>query len=484
MGSWLLSLFSYLSFLNLLLLSSGSKTICSDQQENSCISLCCPYKHIWAKDENWEQPRCKEYMQPAYTCTPDIAYENVDVWKGMPSFLRGLNEPFTCPKGASLVSVEDAYMNFSVSSVGKLIASYPGVVDTFNNSMFCILYKQEPKGLLSKAYRVCLQQSEKEGEDFTTIFYSLALLISLLFLLLTLLVYLISPDLHKPLFGKIILGFIINNCVAYVSAIIKNLTKNTLKVNSRPCILLGYVILYAFVCLFLWINAMAANIFFKFTSLASSSRNNSSKFKYYVLYVQGLPLLFCSAVALIDNYGPCDWTLPEMGAAQCFLGSPWESQWNGSSLFSNSEFIYFQSIMLLLQSVNIILFLITLSHFIKHWTLAGKVLQVENRGNFSIVIKLFIIMGIPWLGDFLSHMVTLGPASNMWLRFALDLMNLFSGVLVFLVLVCKAQLMQRLVNKLHRNEQYLPTETTLTTRSSVKGDLDRSVRQDLLNSGC
>ena len=66
-------------------------------------------------------------------------------------------------------------------------------------------------------FRFCYKEEiQKEGKAFTFIFYPAAILVSALFLLLTLIAYVIDPDLHKPLFGKITLGFVCNNLIAYL----------------------------------------------------------------------------------------------------------------------------------------------------------------------------------------------------------------------------------------------------------------------------
>ena len=70
---------------------------------------------------------------------------------------------------------------------------------------------------LEVTFRFCYKEEiQKEGKAFTFIFYPAAILVSALFLLLTLIAYVIDPDLHKPLFGKITLGFVFNNLIAYL----------------------------------------------------------------------------------------------------------------------------------------------------------------------------------------------------------------------------------------------------------------------------
>ena len=124
-----------------------------------------------------------------------------------------------------------------------------------------------------------------------------------------------------------------------------------LTLNTRPCIYVGYFTLYIFTAFMFWINAMAANIFFKFSSMLSMSSSEGSGWKLflYSLYAQGMPLLLCLVVALVERFGSCSLTRPNMGTAQCFLGQPWGDQWaehnltrgHWTAFFSTPEFIYF-----------------------------------------------------------------------------------------------------------------------------------------------
>ena len=183
---------------------------------------------------------------------------------------------------------------------------------------------------LSYPIEWCLSQLKVLSfQDFTFIFYPVALTISSIFLLATIFVYIIDPDLHKPLFGKITLSFVINNLIAYICLIGQYLGEyfESLATNSFTCILTGYLILYTFTTFMFWINAMAANIFFKFSSIMSSSSENSGvKFVLYLVYAQGAPLLLCLVVLLMDLKGPCSMVRPNMGVAHCFLGDPWGAQ--------------------------------------------------------------------------------------------------------------------------------------------------------------
>ena len=63
----------------------------------------------------------------------------------------------------------------------------------------------DPDTDLVQSFRFCHEEERhsRDGEKFTFIFYPTALLVSSFFLLLTLLAYSLDPDLHRPLFGKV-----------------------------------------------------------------------------------------------------------------------------------------------------------------------------------------------------------------------------------------------------------------------------------------
>ena len=141
------------------------------------------------------------------------------------------------------MAVGVAYQNYSLTQEGNLEASYPDfegpVTHIYNKTDFCLIYLQvilaawqpppphilhfqvnytgEQEIDLDISFRVCYAgEEQKEGQEFTYIFYPAALLVSSLFLLLTLIAYILDPELHRPLFGKITLAFVCNNLVAYL----------------------------------------------------------------------------------------------------------------------------------------------------------------------------------------------------------------------------------------------------------------------------
>ena len=104
------------------------------------------------------------------------------------------------------------------------------------------------------------------------------------------------------------------------------------------------------------------------------------------------------------------------------------------------------SVLIALQAANILFFLLTVYYLVEHWRNSAGMIKSETKGNFMIVIKLFFIMGkiifthgryqrhpdlcpgIPWIAEFLSHLVThkQGPEESFEFRTLIDTLNLFT----------------------------------------------------------
>ena len=115
---------------------------------------------------------------------------------------------------------------------------------------------------------------------------------------------------------------------------------------------------------------------------------------------QGCPLILVISVYLVDQYAHCDWglPLPSMADAQCFLGQTWNTQRMTSSggwtdFFLTPEFIYFHSIILALESANVVFFCLTIKSLVKHWRSTAQLLHTETKTHFGIIFKLFLITG-------------------------------------------------------------------------------------------
>jgi len=132
-----------------------------------------------------------------------------------------------------------------------------------------------------------------------------------------------------------------------------------------------------------------------------------------------------------------------MGIYRCFLGAQYTQP--ARSYFVQPDFIYFHSVIILLQVSNLLLLALTIAHLVRGPDGGGT--KRENiKSNIWRFIKLFIILGFYWTGDILSTALALeyGQEGTCGIRIFADLTGLFSGVLLFLVLVCNRQVLSAL----------------------------------------
>lgn len=185
---------------------------------------------------------------------------------------------------------------------------------------------------------------------------------------------------------------------------------------------------------------MAFSIARTFSTMKQSSRSKTTTAKgliLNILYAQGIPVLITLTTFLMDTYGPCDTTRPNMGKYQCFLGS---EQFQGDSFFQSAEFLYYYLIVAIIIVTNLIFFTITGFSLCKHWYQMKNIQSSSGDGKtkqFWIVLKLSIIMGIPWICDIISAWLFFesGARHTFAIRLCLDIINLLTGILIFTVLV-------------------------------------------------
>jgi len=315
----------------------------------------------------------------------------------------------------------------------------------------------------SFTYMTCHEEKLSWCEKFTGTFHPIMLSISVVFLIITLLVYLCEDSLRRNnvLFSKITIGFISNLTICFI-VLVDNYFQGL--DNDRrerlPCIVSGYFVLYFFLGFFFWINTMSFNIWLKFSMMAMQSpskEEENKKFWKYFVYAQGMPLLITAITAIVDSTGSGERNAenlihhPNMGKYSCFLGSVRTPY--AKSYFGSPQFIYFQVFIMILQISNMIFLTITISSLYKGWQNQERLLKITGKdnqndlkqrfeklkGQLGIVVRLFIIMGVPWIFELISSGLAAEHGFDetcLW-RLALDMSNLLAGILIFLVIVAK-----------------------------------------------
>lgn len=424
----------YISFLLTSLLALAT------DGEQIKINLCCPSGEVLT------EVGCTKYQAdfPPFIAHLTSGEENEVEFKPGPKF--------QCSKKTEQVLfVEDLFGPIDVrlnETTGALHVGNESLLVLYSTGDFCAVYSNLFSEEIFTSYMVCYDVEtpvETDQRKLTGILYPTAILISTVFILLTLIFYLTVGSLRKTLFAKITLGFLVNVFICYLLlAIVYNfLLSDGYRdfLGSNTCKVLGYIIHHTFIAFFFWMSAMAFNIA-KSLSAMKIVRNSKSSFKsfsMYFLYAQGIPILFTVFTVLMDILKPKDALLPNVGEFSCFIGSEYVP---GKSFFQSSEFVYFYLIVLVIITFNIVCFSVTAFNLSRHWQ-AMKDIQTTSYSDgqvehFTIIIKLSVIMGVPWILDVISAALQYSLGSQIFsVRVALDILNLLTGILIFLSLICK-----------------------------------------------
>jgi len=448
---------SFLPFLSIILALDGIAGI--------VINQCCPPGQIFSQLGEEEEAGCAPFdgeLPPILTQWTSGQEKAIEfrTWNGTRFQCNSAQNRGLAPVGLIYGPDVDVYIN---DDTGYFLIEANGTeVDSYSNDMFCAYYTDlySEAGEITHSFSVCYEEQydeEIEERSFNSVFYPTAILVSAFFILITLTFYLTVEDLRKSLFSKITLGFLLNVFLCYlllgISYTFNFYFFDAYRVGAgawdsygiQSCKIMGYIIHHTFIAFFFWMSAMAFNIA-KSLSALKIVRNQNSSLKnllVYCLYAQGIPALISIFIILMDTIKPSNALLPNVGEFNCFVGSEFDPE---KSFFEKSEFIYFYLIVIVMITFNFICFLVTAINLYRHWhNMQG--IQNSCADGFvehsTVILKLSIIMGVPWILDVIS--ASLDQESDLFpLRVALDVVNLFTGILIFLTLICKVSVLKQI----------------------------------------
>jgi len=450
-------------------------TLIAALSEGIKINLCCPSGEILTEVDGTVGCTKTQADIPTFTAQWTSGEETAVEFKSGPKF--------QCSKQTeNAVILEDLFGPIETridDTTGSLeVVNETETIASYSNGEFCALYYNLYTKEIVSTYMVCYEEEtpiESDQRRLTGIIYPTCLLISAIFVLITIICYLSVGSLRKTLFAKITLGFLINVFICYILLAIEYnyLLGDDFRdfLDTEACKVLGYIIHHTFIAFFFWMSAMAFNIA-KSLSTMKVVRNKKSSFKSFALYflfAQGIPLLFTIFIVLMDLLEP-EVPLPNVGEYSCFIGSEYVV---GKSFFMTSEFFYYYLIVLVIIIFNIVCFLVTAFNLSRHWqamkdiqTTCGSDGQVEH---FTIIIKLSVIMGVPWILDVISAGLQYSLGSQIFsVRVALDILNLLTGILIFLSLICKPSVWSQIKASFSGSDERRNLSNGSTTTTSFK----------------
>ncbi|XP_003701680.3 putative G-protein coupled receptor Mth-like 10 [Megachile rotundata] len=262
--------------------------------------------------------------------------------------------------------------------------------------------------------------------------YACGLLLSVPFLILTILAYSITPKL-KDVFGKALSRYC--GCLALAFIILAVTQLGNLHLSSETCNSIGFVIQFSFVACFFWLNAMCIEMWSLVRSHVDRDTYRRMKpktlFFWYSLWCWG-PSVILILVSMSMDLSP---TIPATYVKSNFGKESCQFKSNDKSM----PYFYLPVGLLLLG--NVILFVLTFIKLTKYQKdldlrrlarnqesdrLDRRFLRRFMRTTFVCLI-IFFLMGLNWTMELISWFVH-GNSID-WSTF--DLVNSLQGVLVF-----------------------------------------------------
>ncbi|XP_065215072.1 G-protein coupled receptor Mth2-like [Planococcus citri] len=343
------------------------------------------------------------------------------------------------------------------------LSSLPPVMD------YCVDYFSD-----SKDY---LMAQCTDTIDAVPLIYTLCLGVSIMFLLLTFLIYCSIQSLRN-LPGKILLGYVASLLATNIFYVVIQLLLIT---EGTFCMCSAYAMQFAFLASFFWMNVMCFDLWRTFSGYRAfngfSKEKDRKKFIIYCLYAWGCPALIGVLTFVVDNTDiiPEDMKPNLARKDRCWFGD------------DTTPFYYFYSFISVLLSLNLIMFIHTTIIIIKHKNQV-KVLKgsdskrhhLDNeKKRFHVYLKLFSMMGISWLMEILSYFYQ--DESIIW--DVIDVCNMLQGTFIFFIFVCKRRVIILLNKKIYPKKMLI--EENMRSNSSYSNsnaNNSNSIRKDHLKA--
>ncbi|XP_064108444.1 uncharacterized protein LOC135216861 [Macrobrachium nipponense] len=277
---------------------------------------------------------------------------------------------------------------------------------------------------------VCMQQDP--CHELQRSLYPFLVIISAGFLGVTLFVYVCIPDMHAKVHGKCVSSHVSALLIAFITLFIVH--QSSRNVNTFCCKFMASVMQLSFLAAFFWLNVMCFDIWWTLRSMRlgpEPSEQSRLRFRLYSLYSWGCPFVIAVISVIIDSL-PEDIEVirPRFGETTC---------WFDSNVGSESIWVYFYGIILVIIIVNILFFCHVMYILLaqqRDSTLEKT--RKQNRERLCLYVKLFIVMGITWLAEVVSWQQ---GSCKFWI--ATDVINCLQGVFIFLMYICKKNDLQR-----------------------------------------
>ncbi|XP_076658800.1 putative G-protein coupled receptor Mth-like 12 [Halictus rubicundus] len=310
---------------------------------------------------------------------------------------------------------------------------------------------------------VCFPELERDTPTVKYVITSSLEIISCVFLLLTLLVYIYLPSLQN-LHGKTLMCNAASLLVSYLCLTAMPWV-TPLSLRDRPdtsgstlCTVLGYITLFSLLSAFCWLNVMCFDIWRTFGRLrgkCGGEHSQGKRFLLYSMYAWGLAL-FITLFCVVSDQLPFlpDHVRPYFGVMKCWFTQD-----------TLGELLFFRLPVAIQLTSNVVFFILTSEHCSKVKAEIRKVAADPSdprskrfhadKAKLIMNVKLFIVMGITWIAEIASSLLNTYSAYQ-WKEIVFywsDAINCLHGVLIFILFVLKPRVYYALKKRLGFGEK-------------------------------
>ncbi|GAB0093376.1 G-protein coupled receptor Mth [Sergentomyia squamirostris] len=327
---------------------------------------------------------------------------------------------------------------------------------TFNLSSYCIYPAFDENGT---TVLVCIP----EENEPKFLYYPIGMLLSVPFLVITFLVYAIIPELRN-LHGKSLMCYVFGLTVGYVFLSVIHLQ---VPLSPFGCVFMGFTAYFSFLTSFFWLNVMCIDIWWAFrgsrVTRGIPKNEERKQFLIYSIYAWGCSLTILSiTIAMQFSEAIPEHHRPGIGVETCWI--------KGRKI---NEFFYLYFPVIILISINVILFTLT-SIQIRRMQKEAAVMNKgdsrrfnkmeADRDRFSLYLRLFIVMGVTWIMEVISWLVD--PRSAIF--YISDIGNCLQGFFIFILFVWKLKIKKLIVRRYRSVRGLTNSRITMTSASSSK----------------
>lgn len=316
----------------------------------------------------------------------------------------------TCDRMYMIESEDD---KFDIDSNGTLHDEYVEI----SMEEYCLTKTNESENVIAL---ICMIDDLSTDEsDFFYISRATCAVISVVFLVMTMIVYILVPNL-RDLQGKCTMHSVSALAIAMFFLCIMQFG---LQFPEGACEVVGYITFMAFMATFTWLNTVSFHIW-RTTVIPSVHATTKQWYLTYLIYAYGVPLVMLTA-ALAAHHAPGNHIKPGIGNNFCWFQS------------NRAIWAYFYGPILVLLIINIIFFCWTIK---KLWKDCGTVHNSSSKikslkYKCLLYVKLFFIMGLSWIFEVLSFAFDYKEHFIRYVWHVTDFINSMQGVLIFLILI-------------------------------------------------